>query len=191
MTVGGTGRVDERPWDGYIDKLKTVGAPDEPVARLHEILAFLCSNERHQAHSPFVVVLDVKDDQSLLILDELKAVLSGFPAWHSVLKIYLGVWRQDFALHARQVFSPADGLILTLIADEVDLPTVQSSLYDAFNLDVERVTEEIVQEAAKLGKDVLLWTCNSEDQIKRAKALNIQGILTDNPLLINWRVLVN
>ena len=186
MTVGGTGRVADRPWIGYIDNLKTVGA-EEPVALLSQVLEYLCAT--HGRQSPFILVLDVKDDQSLLILNELKLLLvlleSAFSNWQHLLKIYLGVWRQDFALHARQVFPRSDPVILTLIADEVDLQTVQSPLYDAFNLDVDRVTEETVREAAKLGKDVLLWTCNSQEQLKRAKGLNVQGILTDDPLLIN------
>lgn len=180
MTVGGSGRVDDRPWNGYIDQLKTktVGGLDEPVALLSQVLEFLSTRK-----SEFALVLDVKDDQSLTILNELKTLLDSRP--NKFLKIYLGVWRQDFAIHARQVFPRSDPIILTLIADEVDLQTVQSPLYDAFNLDVERVTEGIVKEAAKLGKDVLLWTCNSQEQIKKAKELNVHGILTDDPLLIN------
>lgn len=179
MTVGGSGRVEDRPWNGYIDQLKTVGGTEEPVTLLSQVLDFLAATLQSQ----FILVLDVKDDQSLTILNELKKLLDSHS--NKFLQIYLGVWRQDFALHARQVFPRSDPILLTLIADEVDLQTVQSPIYDAFNLDVERVTEEIVKEAAKLGKDVLLWTCNSQEQIKRAKELNVHGILTDDPLLIN------
>lgn len=183
MTVGGSGRVEDRPWNGYIDQLKTVGGSDEPVALLSQVLEFLSTRQSSQ----FILVLDVKDDQSLAILDELKTLLDShsYSNQYQSLKIYLGVWRPDFALHARQVFPRSDPIILTLIADEIDLQTVQSPLYDAFNLDVERISQEIVREAAKLGKHVLLWTCNSEEQINKAKELNVHGILTDDPLLIN------
>ena len=181
MTVGGSGRVGDRPWNGYIDQLKSVGA-DEPVALLSQVLELLCSSFGKDCKSQFILVLDVKDDQSLSILNELKVLLDQF--WNQNIKIYLGVWRLDFALHARQLFPPSHPIIVTLIADEADIQTIQSPLYDAFNLDVERVDEEIVREAARLGKDVLLWTCNSGEQIKRARELNVQGILTDDPLLI-------
>ena len=145
MTVGGTGRVADRPWNGYIDQLKTVGA-DEPVALLSQVLEFLFNSAKDRK-TPFILVLDVKDDQSLSILDELKTLLDSHQC--PTIKIYLGVWRQDFALHARQVFPRSDPIILTLIADEVDVETVQSPLYDAFNLDVDRIDGEIVKEAAK------------------------------------------
>lgn len=182
MTVGGTGRVADHPWKGYIDQLKTKGDDNEPVALLHQVLKFLLQLERRP--SPIVLVLDVKDDQSLSILDELKLLLEEFSNWKEKIKIYLGVWRHDFALQVRQVFPASDPIILTLIADFVDIETVRSSLYDAFNLDVDGIGEDIVREAGKLGKDVLLWTCNKKEQIEKAKELKVQGILTDNPLLI-------
>ncbi len=172
--TNGSGRVDEHPWHGYIDGLKTKGTDTpEHVALLSQVMAYL------QEKDDFTLVLDVKDDQSLTVLDELAGVISG-----NKFRIYLGVWRDDFALHARSLFPPGNSVLLTLIAESCTPEQVQSPLYDAFNLDVDQITEQVVKDANKLGKDVLLWTCNSPDQIAKAKLLKVQGILTDDPLSV-------
>ena len=178
MTVGGSGKVCDRPWNGYIDSLKTKGSLiDEPVALLSQILQYLSILPNPNP----ILVLDVKDDQSLQILDELVKLLQNYNLKRC--KIYLGLWRDDFALRARQLCSNLN-VIITLISDECNINRVNSDLYDAFNLDVDRVSEEVIEEANKLGKDVLLWTCNTSKQINRANELNIQAILTDDPTKI-------
>lgn len=178
MTTG-SGRVEDHPWHGYIDGLKTKGSDTaEPIALLSQVFDYLMSPA---VPSGFVLVLDVKDDQSLSVLDELKGLLENYSDYSKKLRVYLGVWRDDFAQHARSLFDNT-GPLLTLIAE--DCPVEKIPLYDAFNLDVDRITEEIVKTAASLGKDVLLWTCNSTEQVAKAKKLAVQGILTDDPLSV-------
>lgn len=173
MTVGGTGKVIDRPWHGYIDTLQTRDHLDsnEPVALLAQVLQALPDG--------FTVVLDVKDDQPLQVLDQVHGILSQFA--HKNLDIYLGVWREDFAIHARKTFADSPHIRVTLITELCTQDQLNSSLYDAFNLDVTQIHADIVQGAAELGKNVLLWTCNSESDIAKAKALKVQGILTDDP----------
>lgn len=181
----GTGKIEDRPWQGYIDGLKTKGT-NEPVVLLSQILDFL---QEHAATrpQPIHLVLDVKDDQKLKVLDELKLLLAEYPAIYESIRIYLGVWNQEFASHARSLFpkpSPSPQPLLTLIAETCPPGLIHSHLYDAFNLDVDRVDRDIVEEARKAGKDVLLWTCNTASQITKAKELAVQGILTDDPLAV-------
>lgn len=179
MTVGGTGNVIDRPWHGYIDSLctkeeiKSGNEQCEPVALLSQVLECLPEG--------FTVVLDVKDDQPLEVLDKISEILS---AYHQKrLVIYLGVWREDFAHHARKLFHES-AVMITLIAEVCTTNNLKSPLYDAFNLDVTQIQPEVVQEAAQLKKPLLLWTCNSAGDIAKAKSLNIQGILTDDPFLV-------
>ena len=176
--TNGSGRVDQHPWHGHIDGLKTKGSDSaEHVALLKDVLDYLLTTA---VPSGFIVVLDVKDDQSLQILNELKILLDTLPNYSERLRIYLGVWREDFAHHARSLFHK--NLLLTLIAESCTQNDLQ--FYDAFNLDVDQVTEDVVRAARQQGKDVLLWTCNSVHQIAKAKQLQVQGILTDDPLSI-------
>lgn len=177
--TNGTGLVSEHPWHGHIDGLKTRNSETpEPVALLSQVFDYLLS----VVPVGFALVLDVKDDQSLSVLDELDRLLQKYPNYQEKLRIYLGVWRDDFTLHARSLFTAPSAPLLTLIAERCELS--QMALYDAFNLDVDQITPEILKEAACTGKDVLLWTCNSAEQVDKAKALQIQGILTDDPLSV-------
>lgn len=185
MTTG-SGRVEDHPWHGYIDGLKSKGTDKaEPVALLSQVLDYLLSPEVPHG---FILVLDVKDDQSLTVLDELKKLLendnNNYFEYSKKLLIYLGVWREDFAQHSRDLFKTSKTPpLLTLISEEC--PNSSSfPLYDAFNLDIDRISEEIVKEVNLLGKDVLLWTCNSKEQVDKAKKLKVKGILTDDPLII-------
>ncbi len=174
----GQGRVEDRPFAGYIDGLKTKGETGEGVALLSQVF-------EHLIQPGLSLVLDVKDVQSLRVLDLLKRFLDSRRV--DGLRVYLGVWREDFARHARALFprqTQKPTVLVTLIAEECTVDLLRSDLYDAFNLDVDRIQPEIVQEAAELGKDVLLWTCNSFEQIWRAKGLKVQGILTDDPFLV-------
>ena len=179
--TNGTGKIEDHPWHGYIDGLKSKGTDTaEPVALLSQVLEYLLSSA---VPDGFVLVLDVKDDQSLKVLDELKNLLENvYHDYSSKLCVYLGVWREDFAQYARTLFKPNGSLLLTLIAEECSPSSLK--LYDAFNLDVDRITKEIVLEANSLGKNVLLWTCNSSEKVAKAKNLSVQGILTDDPLSI-------
>ena len=173
----GTGKISDLPYFGYIENLKTRGT-GEPVALLFPVLEYLTKKDR-----PIILVLDVKDDQPLQVLDELKDVLARVSR-EGNLCIYLGVWREDFAIHARELFGEGGVLFNTLIAEKCTVELIRSPLYDAFNLDVDGVTSEIVQEAAALKKDLLLWTCNTPEQVSKAKAFNAQAILTDDPTII-------
>lgn len=173
----GHGKVEDRPYFGYIDGLKTKGT-DEPVALLSQVFDFLKSLNKPDLS----LVLDVKDDQNLIVLDLLKEFLDD--SNDTGLKIYLGVWRQDFALHARKLFSN-NRVLVTLIAEECTIDLINSDLYDAFNLDVDKIRPEIVNEAKFLKKNVLLWTCNTEEQISKAKELKVEAILTDDPFKVD------
>lgn len=180
MTVGGTGKVIDRPWRGYIDTLTTKFKDDstlEPVALLSQVLELPLPPK-------FTIILDVKDDQPDLILVKVHEILKSKSNQCKNLDIYLGVWIDEFALKAREIFSDSPEIKITLITEICTETQLNSSLYDAFNLEISQIEPEIVEMAAKLGKKVFLWTCNSEAEILKAKSLNVEGILTDDPTSI-------
>jgi glycerophosphoryl diester phosphodiesterase len=186
MTEGGAGNVIDRPWYGYIENLKTISS-GEPVCRLQDVLSYLSLPNESSAR---FLVLDVKDDQPVEILSHISKLLLS----HTIpanLVIYLGVWNEEFALEAQRVFSssfaPSYGLAfkLTLIAESCTEDQITgSSLFHAFNLNVDTVTDKVFEAAKLADKDVLLWTCNSEKQIEKALKSSCRAILTDDPRLI-------
>lgn len=173
----GSGRIEDQPYFGYIDGLKTKGN-GEPVSLLSQVLDYLKTIDQGNLY----IVLDVKDDQSLQVLECLKSL--GIQNASSV--IFLGVWNDEFAQKANELFPPAahPNLLVTLIAEEPTSQQITSNLYRAFNLNVDNITEDAVKEIKDQGKKILLWTCNAKEQVDRAKALNVDGILTDDPFLV-------
>lgn len=203
--TNGAGRVIDRPWNGYIENLRTVlcedsnvfnkqvsSPSDTPVSLFKDIFNYLLTTDHlhSKASTPFILVLDVKDDQPLQVLDHLKIILAqDFPVWSQKLLIYLGTWTIEFAKHAKSVFDRTDcntwhpdHFRFTLISESPSLDDLNSPLYDAFNLDVNQITPGIVEMARSFNKDILLWTCNSEEEIGKARSLSVQGILTDDPI---------
>lgn len=70
-------------------------------------------------------------------------------------------------------------------------PVVSPSDYgiewiDAFSIKHLYANRDIVQRMHKAGKDVYIWTCNTERSIRRAIRCQPEGIITDNPYLVQY-----
>lgn len=55
--------------------------------------------------------------------------------------------------------------------------------YDALHPHYGDVTPSLVARAHRRGRKVFTWTVNPEDEIRRLIALNVDGIITDDPIL--------
>lgn len=187
MTTG-SGRVCDHLWQGEIDKLCTKSDNKNhnnlPVSLfsevMNEILTHPIVKERHE---PFMIVIDVKDDQEIGVLDvlarELKTILAHSNA--NKLQIFIGTWTDEFTKHARSVMPV--GVHFTWIGEQFTQERVDCSLYDSYNVDVDGLCLNTRMAAQLAGKPVLVWTCNSPQQVAVAKALSVDAILTDDPFL--------
>jgi len=52
---------------------------------------------------------------------------------------------------------------------------------DSVNLSIEFINQDFVDDSHKRGLKVYVWTANDPDDIKRMKALNVDGIFSNFP----------
>lgn len=55
---------------------------------------------------------------------------------------------------------------------------------DFFSMKNTIVTEDIVEKAHKLGKEVHVWTVNTKNEVTRLKALGVDNLITDRPVYV-------
>lgn len=184
--TNGSGRVCDHLWHGDIDRLKTKSSdhPNLPVSLFSAVMNELLSHPIIQSRSqPFMVVIDVKDDQEIGVLDvlskELEAILAHPNA--NKLEVFIGTWTDEFTKYAHSVMPV--GVHFTWIGEEFTKERVQCSLYDSYNIDVDGLCLSTRLLAQKAGKPVLVWTCNTAQQVAVAKAFSVDAILTDDPFL--------
>lgn len=72
-----------------------------------------------------------------------------------------------------------------LLTEEYDLSDL-----DAYSIETTSLSMSLVVQAHALGKQVYVWTANSKETIDKALSHNVDGLVTDNPLLavsrMNW-----
>lgn len=68
-----------------------------------------------------------------------------------------------------------------LLSDEYDLEAA-----DAYSVETSFLSLEMASQAHFQGKEVYAWTANSERTIKKALRKEADGIITDNPLLVQY-----
>lgn len=54
---------------------------------------------------------------------------------------------------------------------------------DFYSVEMSFLTESLVEKIKNQGKEVHAWTVNSEEDLKRMQRLQVNNIITDNPLL--------
>lgn len=179
--TSGSGLVCDFPWNGHVENLKTRGEGNLPISRFRDIYSFLSASDIIAARSePFSVVIDIKEDQSLHVIDVLADELRGLDFRAANLTVFIGVWTDEFAQRARDVMPP--NVRFAWIGKDFSIERTHCGLYDSYNVCVDTITTEAVQEAQMLGKPILVWTCNAEEQVRRGRDLQVNGIITDDPL---------
>ncbi len=181
--TNGSGLIAQKPWHGCLDQLRTKhdSFPGEPITTFAAALSALISKTT-TSKNRFTVIIDVKDDQNISVLDALSRELKKLPAEHN-LEIFVGCWCDEFMIHAKQLSMPA-GTRFTWIGEVLTSERATNSLYDSFDVNIDELVAAPLQEALNLKKDVFVWTCNTDEQIAKAKQLQVTGILTDDPKLV-------
>jgi phosphatidylglycerol phospholipase C len=182
MTTG-HGLIAAQPWTGCLDRLLTKhdDFPGQPIATFAAALQSLL-HKTSENKNKFIVIIDVKDDQDMAVLDALARDLSALlPTAHN-LEICVGCWCDEFTQHLRTLFPlPSSQIRFTWIGEELTADRAACQLYDSFDVNIDLLSTAARQEALKQGKAVFAWTCNSADQVEKAKQLQVTGILTDDP----------
>lgn len=184
--TNGNGLIASQPWKNGIDQLKTKHDkyPDLPVTTFSDAMQALLVKTA-SFKQKFAVIIDIKDDQEIRVLDALAAELAALlPAesGHN-LDIFLGCWCDKFTEHLRALTLPA-GVHVTWIGEGLTVERSTHNYYDSYDVNIDLLEAEPLQKAREQGKTVFVWTCNEREQVDKAKGLGVHGILTDNPLLI-------
>jgi glycerophosphoryl diester phosphodiesterase len=200
MTLNGSGLIAESNWIGYGEQLKTRRKkddpkPEPPVTLLETVLVFLeelsarlsePGNEAnsHGSKQPFIVIIDVKEDQPIAVLGLLAEQLRRHPTLlsSSSIKLHVGVWTEQFWQEAVRVL-PAE-CSRTWINEGPEIGHCGKDV-DSYDIELNalslRQIRTLRQQSAPSAQ-IFVWTCNTAQQVQVAKALGVDGILSDDPV---------
>ncbi|KAL0098297.1 PLC-like phosphodiesterase [Phycomyces blakesleeanus] len=193
-TSTGNGAVFDHNWVGYIDGLFTKTEPPQPIPRLKDVFDILIRPDV-VAKNTYMIV-DIKFDNQLEILDAVQVLLEEYKAHTSLRKqLVFGIWDLRFLERAKQLFIGYQlcfiGLSLGAARkhflhelDNISLP------YAAL---VDQEGQDFIKEAHSLGKRVFCWTINNIEQMHQCVAWGLDGVIGDNvdTLIENVRTTVN
>ncbi|KAI8382322.1 PLC-like phosphodiesterase [Blakeslea trispora] len=182
-TTTGTGAVRDQNWHGYIDTLKTQSDPAQPISRFNDVLDMLIRPDI-SSKKGFYMIVDIKFDNPIEILDVLSKLLDGYLVDHPELYdlLVIGIWNIDYLKKAQQLFPKFKlcfiGISIsaarTHFLDHVDfvsLPFAGLSTHDG---------QSLIKEAHELHKRVFTWTINDPLQMKTCVLWQVDGVIGDN-----------
>ncbi|KAI8328058.1 PLC-like phosphodiesterase [Chlamydoabsidia padenii] len=184
-TTTGTGAVSDHPWFGHIDGLKTKTDPAQPISRLNDVLDVLL---RHEVaiKEGFYMIVDVKFDNDITILDKLYTLLEEDYKDHVETlrrQIVIGIWHHDFLAKTQALFDTKYktcfiGLSLTAarrrFLDHVDYLSIPfAALADDDG-------QQFIDQVHTLNKKVFTWTINEIEQMTCARMWGLDGIVGDH-----------
>ncbi|CAG8581984.1 7065_t:CDS:2 [Paraglomus occultum] len=171
-TTNGTGLVTERNWSGYVEYLKTGG---ESVPKLTEVLELLMREENRDIW----IILDVKDDNPIEILDALASVFNLYPNYDFTAQFHIGIWNEEFFMRTRKVLP---GFPTSFIGSDISLARVLFDKVESFNMEFIFVFSDqtgFFDEVKSHGRSVFVWTVNKEKDMHEAIKFGVDAILSD------------
>ncbi|KAJ5657068.1 hypothetical protein N7507_009018 [Penicillium longicatenatum] len=176
-------KVTECDWD-YLQTLRTVEAPHEPMPRLVDVLEYL----RQPGREHIWVLLDIKlnNDPTAIMQGIAKAIETVpipaiGPDWHR--RIVLGCWSARY-LPPRAKYLPRYEMALIC----VDLSYARQFLQVpriSFNINQKILMGPLgrgfLEEARAARRKVYLWTVNVPNLMRWGIRHKVDGIITDDP----------
>lgn len=184
-----SGLIKDRNWFGDLESVFTKSphcSPNTiPITRFDEILTYLYTSIRKGLIGEgFEVILDVKDDNDMIILDDIHKALETSGLLETSLTFFIGLWAREWVTRSNELWpSPQKNIFITWIGEEFT-PEIIDSLYPActaFNIDHQLLSIRLMQKVRSLPVKLFAWTCNKPKSIALAKALEVDSILTDDP----------
>ncbi|CAO0796166.1 unnamed protein product [Mucor circinelloides] len=183
-TSTGLGPVREQNWHGYIDGITTKTEPPQPIPRFNDVLDYLIQPEISEGKKGLYMIVDIKFDNPIEILDVLKQLLDTYTETYPQLfdQLVIGIWNVEFLKKAKELFPKFKlcfiGLSVTAarthFIDNVDflsLPFAALAGQDG---------QSIIREAHTKQKRVFTWTINDPQQMKTCVLWQVDGVIGDN-----------
>ncbi|KAI8882970.1 PLC-like phosphodiesterase [Backusella circina FSU 941] len=176
-TTTGTGSIRDHTWNEI--QAYTTKKGNQPIPRLKEVLDFM--DQIEDKREGFYMIIDIKFDNPIEILDVLSTLLNGYP--HLQNHLVIGIWNLEFLNKAKSLFGHHYQLCFIGLSvsasrhhflphvDCVSLPFAALCNTDG---------RKLIDEAHALGKRVFAWTINSDEQAKSCVVLDLDGIVGDH-----------
>ncbi|KAF0484073.1 PLC-like phosphodiesterase [Gigaspora margarita] len=176
-TTNGTGSVDERYWNGYIEYLVT--EKNEKVPKLQKVLDLL----KREENKNIFFIMDIKEDNDIKILDAIADLIYLNKPYNFQSQIYLGIWTYDFLIKARQVLPH---LPISYIGSNISVARDQFfDKVESFNMEYTYILEDTSGFFAQIrnsGKKLFVWTVDSENDMRGLFSYGVDAILSNDPV---------
>ncbi|EAU82804.2 glycerophosphodiesterase [Coprinopsis cinerea okayama7 len=177
-----TGKIKERDWYGPngMQHLKTRKEPAQSIPTFAETVEFLMQPQNHHV-SLNIDVKALNDAQHLFTL--MNEIITAQPNWETLLapRILLGLWHPKF-LHYAKTLLPycRRGHIgfSTWLAREYFWDDCESFSMKMTVLGT-RDGQRFIEDCKKHGKEVMVWTVNTPEEMVEACRWGVDVILTD------------
>ncbi|EIW66936.1 hypothetical protein M231_03967 [Tremella mesenterica] len=187
-TTNGKGKINNLPWDGVLEQVRTTKAPHQPIPLFREVLEILVNPENRHVK----LNIDCKvDTEPVRLFTLMKAVIESFPGWTTLIapRLILGIWHPRFIEPAATIlpFLPRYAISMSIHeARSYFLPHCQGlSLH--FPALASADGQRLLEQCRDSGKAVCVWTVNDEEEMKECVRWGVQSVITDKPDL--WRKL--
>ncbi|CAG8569714.1 9834_t:CDS:2 [Ambispora gerdemannii] len=177
-TTNGTGLINERKWNGYIEYLKTTNG-GQSIPRFQDVLKLLMEKENRDVF----VLVDIKDDNPIEIIPALAKIINSYSPYDFSSQLYFGLWNITFLPITRELLP---NIPISHIGS--DLEIARRDWFDKmenYNLEFEFVKKDntgFVNDLKKKGRSLFVWTVNDgKDIIDAFQGIrNIDAVLTDH-----------
>ncbi|CAO3664602.1 unnamed protein product [Umbelopsis ramanniana] len=186
-TTDGTGIIKEQNWFGYIENLRTKKEPHCAIPRMVDVLSYL--KQKENVESGLYLVLDIKNDNSPSVLEELHKLVQAHQPHDFSKQIVIGIWHPRFIPLAQKLFPD-----YSLCFIGVSVPGARKHFFehvDVLSLHFAALTDidgqKLIRDAHEANKKVYVWTVNTPAMIEECVRWKVDGVLGDdvNVLLHN------
>ncbi|KAK9235799.1 PLC-like phosphodiesterase [Lipomyces kononenkoae] len=178
------GLIKNRPYFGDLDKLRTLRPPHEKMPLLRDLLQLFVS---HVKFEDKWLVIDVKADNDVNIIESIaltmKEIKDDFAFWNA--RIVLGIWMVKFLPYCEKYLPHTPimhiGANIWYARKFVEVPTLVgfsmllATLYSTDGY-------ALIRESRAAGIAMYVWTVNPDESMRMCLALQVDAVLTDNPV---------
>ncbi|KAI7823516.1 PLC-like phosphodiesterase, partial [Gamsiella multidivaricata] len=179
-TTNGTGLVKDRPWNGYIDGLKSKKEPHVGVPRCIDVLAFLAQEGNEKVW--WNIDIKMNNSPALLFSKFAKLIEENFPGRDFSSQIVLGLWHPKF-LPAADKYLPKFSRIHIGFSIPIARQHFPPSAVDGYSINFMVLStpagRQFIKEMQAAGKSILAWTVNDMAEARECVKMGVDYVLTD------------
>jgi len=181
-TTNGHGLIRDQKWIGGMEHCRTKKAPIQPIPTFQETVDLLMKPENRQAHFNVDVKIQNDPDRLFRLMHD---IISKQPNWEIDLapRILLGLWHPRFINPARQHlgYLRRSHIGLSPYIARTYFWDACENFSIAFSALCTIEGEKFRRECKDAGKQVMVWTVNTPEQMMEAVRWEVHAILTDAP----------